>query len=246
MTSEYYAKLTQRLVAALSAPMRAGTLYEVDLRLRPSGKKGPVAASISAFASYFEGEADFWEHLALSRARVLTGDEALSEQLTGIIGRLIAAPREERRVRAETAEMRSLMAKEKPGASKFDVKDWPGGLVDLEFIAQCLALRFAHSEPRYGATSTRERLALASEAGHLARDAAETLLASWDLQLGLQQVSRVLLPGAFDEKEMSAQLLAQIARLLDYPGFAMLSADLPRYQSETRALFEQNIGKVRG
>jgi glutamate-ammonia-ligase adenylyltransferase len=246
MTSEYFAKLTQRLVAALSAPMRAGTLYEVDLRLRPSGKKGPVAASIGAFASYFEGEADFWEHLALSRARILTGDPALAERLDAIIGRLIAAPRVERRVRAETAEMRSLMAKEKPGQSKFDVKDWPGGLVDLEFIAQSLALRFAEAEPRYRATSTRERLTIAGEAGHLPRELVETLLASWDLQLGLQQVSRVLLPGAFDEKAMSPELLAQIARLLDYPGFPMLSADLSRYQSETRALFEQCIGKVRG
>jgi glutamate-ammonia-ligase adenylyltransferase len=244
MTSEYFAKLTQRLVAALSAPMRAGTLYEVDLRLRPSGKKGPVAASIGAFAHYFEGEADFWEHLALSRARVLIGDGALVGQIRETIARLIAVPRDERRVRAETADMRGLMAREKPGRNKFDVKDWPGGLIDIEFIAQSLALRFAGREPRYLVTSTRARLTVAGETGDIPAEAVETLLISWDLQLALQQVSRVLLPGPLEESAVSAELLSQIARLLDYPGFAMLSADLTRYQGETRALFEQLIGKL--
>ena len=120
----------QRLVAALSAPMRAGTLYEVDLRLRPSGKKGPVAASISAFEEYFRGEADLWEHLALSRARVLCGDAGLRAKTGALLADLVSLPREAATVRHETAAMRSLMAHEKPGKDRYDVKDRAGGLVD--------------------------------------------------------------------------------------------------------------------
>ncbi len=74
----YYARLTQRLVAALTAPTKAGRLYEVDLRLRPSGRKGPLATSLSAFARYQREEAETWEHMALTRARVVAGDATLA------------------------------------------------------------------------------------------------------------------------------------------------------------------------
>jgi glutamate-ammonia-ligase adenylyltransferase len=246
MTSEYYAKLTQRLVAALSAPMRAGTLYEVDLRLRPSGKKGPVAASLSAFQEYFASEeSDLWEHLALSRARVLTGDAGLSRALTDSIRALVARKRDEVRVKRETAAMRALMHTEKPGRDRFDVKDRPGGLVDLEFITQAFALLHAAEHPALTEGNTRSRLALAGEVGLLTVEETETLLAAWDLQIGFQQVARLVLPGAFAENDTSLTLRRQIARLLDYPDFPPLSADLDRLQHEVRAIFSRRIGPVK-
>ncbi len=246
MTSEYYAKLTQRLVTALSAPMRAGTLYEVDLRLRPSGKKGPVAASLPAFREYFASdESDLWEHLALSRARVLTGDAGLSAALSDSIRDLVAAKRDAAKVKRETASMRALMHTEKPGRDRFDVKDRPGGLVDMEFITQALALIHAGEHPGIASGNTRSRLAAAGEAGLLTQDETETLLAAWDLQIGFQQVARLVLPGAFAEGETSLTLRRQIARLLDYPDFPPLSADLDRLQHEVRAIFMRRIGPVK-
>jgi glutamate-ammonia-ligase adenylyltransferase len=246
MTSEYYAKLTQRLVAALSAPMRAGTLYEVDLRLRPSGKKGPVAASLSAFQSYFSSEeSDLWEHLALSRARVITGDRVLAEKLGLAISRLIAAPRDSVLVRRETAAMRALMATEKPGRDRFDVKDRPGGLVDIEFITQGFALIHAGTYPDVARGSTRDRLIALGKAGLLPPDDVDTLIEAWDVELGFQQVSRLVLAGPFNEAETSLILRRQIARLLDYPDFPPLSADLDRMQKAVRAIFTQRIGAVK-
>lgn len=243
MTSEYYAKLTQRLVAALSAPMRAGTLYEVDLRLRPSGKKGPVAASHSAFRSYFASdESDLWEHLALSRARVVMGDTGLAAALSESIRGLVLAKREATPVKRETAAMRALMRKEKPGQDGFDVKDWPGGLVDLEFITQALALIHGRENPALVKGNTRARLAAAGEAGLLSAGETETLLAGWDLQIGFQQVVRLVLPGAFVEAQASLTLRRQIARLLDYPDFPPLAADLHRLQHDVRAIFVKRIG----
>ena len=74
VSSVYYTRLTQRLIAALTVPTRSGKLYEVDLRLRPSGRKGPLATQFSAFARYQSAEAETWEHMALTRARVVAGD----------------------------------------------------------------------------------------------------------------------------------------------------------------------------
>ena len=244
MTSEYYAKLTQRLVAALSAPMRAGTLYEVDLRLRPSGKKGPVAASISAFEEYFRGEADLWEHLALSRARVLCGDAGLRAKTGALLADLVSLPREAATVRRETAAMRSLMAHEKPGKDRYDVKDRAGGLVDIEFITQSLALIAGQSQPDLLAIGTRARIEAAGRCGILGADEAETLISAWDLQLGFQQITRLVMPGAFVESETSPASRQQIARLLDCPDFSHLQADLDRLQNATRAIFRQRVGSV--
>jgi glutamate-ammonia-ligase adenylyltransferase len=246
MTSEYYAKLTQRLVAALSAPMRAGTLYEVDLRLRPSGKKGPVAASLGAFEAYFSGsESDLWEHLALSRARVMAGDDALSVKLESAIARLIATPRDGAIVLRETAAMRKLMASEKPGRDRFDVKDWPGGLIDIEFITQAFALIHAGAHPELAKGSTRERLTKIGQLGLLPADETDLLIEAWDLQFGFQQVSRLVLAGAFSENETSAILRRQIARLMDFPDFPPLSADLDRLQQAVRAVFVKLAGAMK-
>ena len=79
----YYARLTQRLLAALTAPTKAGKLYEVDLRLRPSGRKGPLATQFSAFRLYQANEAETWEHMALTRARVVAGDKRLGDEIGG-------------------------------------------------------------------------------------------------------------------------------------------------------------------
>ncbi|CAN1510170.1 GlnE Glutamine synthetase adenylyltransferase [Rhabdaerophilaceae bacterium] len=244
MTSEYYAKLTQRLVAALSAPMRAGTLYDVDLRLRPSGKKGPVAASISAFSEYFRGEAELWEHLALSRARVFSGDAALGKEIAVLLNSLISQPRDASDVRRQTANMRALMAREKPGKDRYDVKDTAGGLVDIEFIIQSLALIESGRYPELLVTGTRNRLEIAGRLGLLATDEAESLINAWDLQLGFQQITRLVFPGSFVEAETGLTSRKHVARLLDCPDFGHLQADLDRLQASTRALFKQHIGPL--
>ena len=83
----YYTRLTQRLVAALTAPTRRGRLYDVDLRLRPHGGKGPLASQFKGFIAYERTEAELWEHMALTRARVIGGDEAFGTAVAGAIAR---------------------------------------------------------------------------------------------------------------------------------------------------------------
>ncbi|KQT54231.1 bifunctional glutamine-synthetase adenylyltransferase/deadenyltransferase [Aureimonas sp. Leaf454] len=139
--SLYYARLTQRLIAALTAPMGEGVLYEVDFRLRPSGNKGPLATHIDAFRTYQAREARTWERMALTRSRPIAGDETLAREAREAIRETIRSRQGDAAgIARDVAAMRRRIAEEKPGRGPLDVKLRAGGLVDLEFVAQWAVL----------------------------------------------------------------------------------------------------------
>lgn len=241
---EYFARMTQRLITALSTPMSTGTLYEIDLRLRPSGRKGTVATSLSSFSDYQATEAETWEHMALTRARPLVGDAALSARWVEARNTVLMRERDAKTLKKDMAQMRGLMNQEKPGRDVFDVKDHPGGLVDVEFIAQILVLLHARDYPQIIGT-TSEILMHASELGLLAAENAETLLEVWRIQTAFAQVTRLTLPQAFNEKETTAVYKRRLASLLNMPDFAQLKGEMTRGQKAVRALFEALVGKAK-
>ncbi|WP_235868572.1 [protein-PII] uridylyltransferase family protein [Meridianimarinicoccus sp. RP-17] len=137
----YYARLTKALVTALSAKTAAGALYEVDMRLRPSGRQGPAAASWVSFRNYQQTEAWTWEHLALTRARVIAGDAGLGTDLEDFRRTMLAEqPRGLPQLCADLSDMRTRLASAKPQAGPWDVTNGPGGLQDIELFGQLLAL----------------------------------------------------------------------------------------------------------
>ena len=132
----YYARLTQAMITALTAPMAEGRLYEVDMRLRPSGNQGPVATSWPAFCAYQRDEAWTWEHLALTRARAIAGEPGLGRDIETFRAGLIADRAERAPVLRAVAEMRARLAGAKPPDGPWDVKLGPGRLLDLELVGQ--------------------------------------------------------------------------------------------------------------
>jgi [glutamine synthetase] adenylyltransferase / [glutamine synthetase]-adenylyl-L-tyrosine phosphorylase len=134
----YYNRLAQRVTAGLSVSTAAGPLYAVDTRLRPSGAKGPLAVSLDGFARYQRHEAWTWEHMALTRARVIYGSAAARGATQAIISDVLTKPRDQSALLADVIKMRADIATHKPPKSNLDVKMGAGGLVDLEF---CLHLR---------------------------------------------------------------------------------------------------------
>ncbi|MGX0876864.1 glutamate-ammonia-ligase adenylyltransferase [Roseovarius sp. MBR-154] len=132
----YYARLTQAMITALTAPMAEGRLYEVDMRLRPSGNQGPVATSWPSFRNYQQNEAWTWEHLALTRARVITGDAGLAKDVEAFRASLIAEKSTPEPALASVKEMRARVAEAKPSDGPWDAKLGPGRLLDLELVAQ--------------------------------------------------------------------------------------------------------------
>jgi [glutamine synthetase] adenylyltransferase / [glutamine synthetase]-adenylyl-L-tyrosine phosphorylase len=137
----YFNRLAQRLGAALSVPTAEGALYEVDTRLRPQGAKGPLAVALSAFERYQREEAWTWEHMALTRARVLTGSPGARRAVDRAIAAVLDRPRDPERLRSDVIKMREEMAAHKPAAGPLDAKMMRGGLVDLEFLVHYLQLR---------------------------------------------------------------------------------------------------------
>jgi glutamate-ammonia-ligase adenylyltransferase len=137
----YFNRLAARLTAALSVPTAAGALYEVDTRLRPWGAKGMLALSIASFARYQASEAESWEHMALTRARVVIGSPLARAAAEAAIAATLDRRRDAETLRREVTAMRADIASAKPPKGGFDVKLAPGGLVDLEFAVHFVQLR---------------------------------------------------------------------------------------------------------
>ncbi|MFV0431405.1 MAG: bifunctional [glutamine synthetase] adenylyltransferase/[glutamine synthetase]-adenylyl-L-tyrosine phosphorylase [Alphaproteobacteria bacterium] len=146
---QYYGKLGQRIINALTAPTAAGILYEVDMRLRPSGNKGPLAVSFESFKNYQENEAWTWEHMALCRARIVSRRKAdLAKKVTGEIQDILSQNRDESKLKADVADMRTKLYKEKPPKNAWDIKYCEGGIFDMEFMVQYQLLNNAHQYPK--------------------------------------------------------------------------------------------------
>ncbi|MFV2001370.1 MAG: glutamine-synthetase adenylyltransferase [Paracoccaceae bacterium] len=189
----YYARLTQALVTALSAPMAEGRLYQVDMRLRPSGRQGPVATSIGAFRDYQSTQAWTWEHLALTRARVVAGDPALGERVDEFRAELLAQSRDRTRILADVTDMRARLFAAKPGVGAWDAKLGRGRMLDIEMIAQSAAL--LSGDP---ARSVASQLEVAETAGWLTAKHRRRLQAAYDLLSDLQMATRLLTEGPLE------------------------------------------------
>ncbi|MGI9169208.1 MAG: bifunctional [glutamine synthetase] adenylyltransferase/[glutamine synthetase]-adenylyl-L-tyrosine phosphorylase, partial [Caulobacteraceae bacterium] len=237
----FHARFTQRLVAALSAPTAEGGLYEVDLRLRPSGAKGPVAVSLAAFQSYYREEADSWEFLAMTRGRVIWATSpAFATAAAAALESVLRRPRDHAAVAADVREMRALMARERPAAGFWDMKLADGGLVDIEFCAQYLQLIHA-SEGGPLCQNTAEALAALDLAGLAPRPSLEALRAAWDLQQGLSQLLRVALEDDADPAVEPVALRALLARAGGARRFVDLKAALARARRDAHRAFRSLI-----
>ncbi len=162
--AQYFARFTQRLISALTVQTNYGVLYQVDMRLRPSGRSGPLATHIDGFINYQEREAWTWEHMALTRARVVAASAGFRTRVERAIRNVLCRRREVAAVAADVVEMRGAIAKEKGDADAWDLKYAAGGLIDIEFIAQYLQLLHAATAPQILDISTARVLEKAARA----------------------------------------------------------------------------------
>ena len=247
--SEYFIRLAHQVVAALTSPGKEGRAFEVDMRLRPSGNKGPVAVRLSAFQRYHAEEAWTWERMALTRARVVAGPAALARQVATALDMALTTPRDAGKALEDARSMRARMLKELPHEGPWDIKAMPGGLVEVEFIAQALTVAHAPEHPRLLRRTTREVLAALGRHGLLEEREAATLIQAerlWRTLLGLMRLTVGKWPIEELPDTLEAAMREQTAALVHHEvaDLAALRAEMARHAAAVRAAFERRIGAL--
>ncbi len=237
--STYYARLTQAIIAALSAPMAEGILYEVDMRLRPSGRQGPLATSLASFTAYQEKEAWTWEHLALTRARVVAGSHALSDRVGGAIDAVLSHPRDEAKVLSDVRDMRRRLAEanEAAAADPWEVKLGPGRMMDIELLAQAGALVNGLTRLH----RPRRMLGRLARLGWLTGPQADALIGAHAALTTTQQILRLASDRARDPAEMGKGLVGLLLEATDQPDLDHLRETLARSAGAADAIISRKL-----
>jgi glutamate-ammonia-ligase adenylyltransferase len=241
--TQYYMRLTQMLVAALSAPTGEGILYQVDMRLRPSGSKGPLAVSVASFESYHKAEAWTWERMAMTRARSIAGDQVLARRVEAILVNVFAAPRDPAKTRSDIADMRALMLRENPPDNLWDLKRAPGGQTEIEFIAQYFELIASSRHQGLLNPNTAHVLTAARAAKLLKPRDAEILETALGLYQRLTHVLRLCIDGRFEAQTAPPRLLETLCQAAGQPDLSATEALLAENQETVAAIFETLIGR---
>ena len=241
-TNQYYTRLTQRLVAAITAPTAEGVLYEADMRLRPSGNAGPLATSLAGFSAYHRDNAWTWEHLALSRARVVLADDSFGYAVADAISTVMSRARDASKTIDDVVEMRGLMGKERPPRHAFDLKLADGGLVDLEFIAQSAQLVAGKTIALPQATPAQVLVRL-SETDLV--PAGRRLAEIHQVYSTVMQVMTAALIDPLKDEPWPNAFKELLAGLTHYPDFGRLEIDLADMRAEVSAAAAQWYAKAR-
>src|SRR5258708_350239 len=232
--AHYFARFTQRLISAFTTRTNYGVLYEVDMRLRPSGRAGPVASHVESFAQYQEREAWTWEHMALTRARVISSSPEFRAKIEKVIRQVLTRPRAAAAIASDVKEMRRAVALEKGDKDVWDLKYAAGGMVDIDFIAQYLQLVHAADRPDILDVSTLHVLDNAARLSVLPPSSAEILRAAAHLYHDLTQILRLCVVDRFRPETAGEDLLRVMARAGDAPDFSALEARVKGTQRRVR------------
>ena len=239
--SGYYARLCQRFVNALTALTADGNLYDVDMRLRPSGTQGPIASSLAAFRRYHEEAAWTWEQMSLTRARVVAGDAALAHAVMATVREVLTRPRDPDRLVVDVAEMRARIAEQHRAPHPFELKFRRGGMIDIEFIAQFLQLREAARRPDLLQPNTRMALLALAAAGAVARESAGELVSALALWRDLQNILRLTVGEPFAEDDAAPAVKTLIAQSAGADDFETLREDMEAKAERAFAWYEQIV-----
>ena len=243
---EYFAKLAQKIISILTMQTREGYVYKIDTRLRPSGNAGPLVTSLESFLDYHRKEAQIWERQALTKARVVLGDDGLSGQLHDIICHTVYSTTIDDEGRQEIQRLRMRMenelAREKDGS--YNIKTGRGGMVDVEFAVQYLQLREGCNFPKLRTPNTLIALRQIGTLGLLPEESAQTLLTGYKFLRKLENRLRIIHDYSVNDLSGSRVYLNKLARRLGYdpklknPG-ASLICDYEKITGKIRDVFDR-------
>ena len=238
----FYSSAAERLIAALQNRSKAGTLYAVDLRRRPSAESAPPVTTLGAFRDHHASAGWTWEHLSLTRARIVCGDPATTEAVAAEIRGILTRSRDSGRLLGDIARMRDRMATEHPSEDPFEVKYVRGGLMDLELIAQYLQLLHGQEYPEVLAKGTAACFEALGAAGVIPEQQARLLAEAVRMQRAMQAILRLTWTQGVPVHEAPAPLRRKLAAAVECHDFAQLEAKLRGAQEAAFAVFQGRIG----
>lgn len=243
-TSQYFSRLSQRLINAVTARTPEGILYELDMRLRPAGNSGPIACTTESFRQYYHHDAWTWEHMALTRCRVIVAGDDFKQQVETIIADNIQLARKNDEILRDVSSMRQRLVKEKGTDCIWSLKQYRGGLVDIEFIAQYMTIRHAHTTPEITRRGTAECLNALGEAGFIAPEDVATLTSAlhlWQKILGLLALALSDEITNQRQSEISGALADDLIVISDSKDLAALEQKIQTTANEVYQLFVKYI-----
>ncbi len=238
----YFARFTKALIGALTVPTAEGSLYEVDMRLRPSGRNGPVAISLPAFAEYQANEAWTWEHLALTRARIIGGATDLAQDVMAAVASALAMPRDRQKTLSDVREMRGKLAEAHRDTvlDVWELKRGPGHLLDIELYVQCATILAGVS----GVQAPQDMILALTKDGHLTEENGEVLRSTYRLLGSLQQIGRLVGEG-FNPDVEGERTKDIICRIADVEQIGEVSQQLTRLTQSAKTLIDQMVSNDR-
>jgi glutamate-ammonia-ligase adenylyltransferase len=238
---QYFSRLTQALITALTAPTAHGRLYEVDMRLRPSGRAGPVATSLAGFESYQRSEAWTWEHLALTRGRVITGAAAFRETVERLRQQILEEKADWPNILKGLRDMRARLADGKPQLGLWDLKRGSGGLQDIELVAQGMALMQNCPD---GATAAQLHSAQFGQTPVTADF--DGLARSYDWLSDLRLVHHLICGTDVQSEAISEGGLARMRRIMQVGPEVDFKQVIPEHRQRCARVIDQILGQSEG
>lgn len=238
--SQYFGRLGQRLINALTALTSEGRLYEVDMRLRPSGRAGPIAVTVESFEKYHEEQSWTWEHMALTRARVVAGSPELTATVDASIQNVLRQRRDGDQLLHDIDEMRGRLEEEFGTENPWGIKHVRGGLLDLEFISQYWQLLWGNEHPEILSAHTVQVFRNLKDRGLVQAELADELIAASTLLGAVRGFLRQCFGGDFHPREQgSVGVRLALAKAAGLSTFDDLEDSLLRVQQEVRKRYDE-------
>lgn len=238
----FFTRLSQRYINALSALTGEGMLYEVDMRLRPHGKSGPIALNIEAFEKYYQEEAWTWEHMALSRARVVAGSQSFLPRVSESVTKIVRQPHELEKLKTDIVSMRARVHKEHAVNSIWSIKHVVGGLMDAEFLCQYFRLAYGHTHPEILVPNSITCLQQVTRLDLIAPEEAERLMDIIKLYLNVSGLLQLCLGSRAMGDEAPIALQKALIKAGNADSFDGLRKKLESAQNYVDSLVVRHIG----
>jgi len=246
--SQYFSRLGQRIINAVMSMTAEGTLYEIDMRLRPSGNKGPVATALDGFERYYEETAWTWEHMAMVRARVVFETGAIGERVRAVVQKATTKARDAKTTASEVAAMRGRIEKAYGTECIWAIKQVAGGQVDVDFLAQYLVLAHGANHPAVVSTDAVRVFEEAGALGLIDAADASALADAKRLYRDLQTFLALTIEGDMTDAKadkFSAPLREGLAEITESASYEDLTVRLRRTEETVRDIFIRSLGDPR-